>query len=84
MIGGGSGGLACSKEGSVMIHVPAVLSCVFPFSISTNNAVSAIVHRWCYSEFLLCLVPIAASFGRRVAVLDFVAPSPQGTLCAPN
>ena len=28
VIGGGSGGLACSKEGSVMIyvHVPAVLS----------------------------------------------------------
>lgn len=81
VIGGGSGGLACSKEGSV--KTLAFLSCIFPLCKSLQLCrCASVVTFWVW-----CCVwpPIAASFGKRVAVLDFVAPSPQGTyMHAPN
>ena len=54
VLGGGSGGLACSKEG-------LNLSNSFTYSIAY-------------------LVFAAALLGKKVAVLDYVTPSPQGKL----
>ena len=60
VLGGGSGGLACSKEGQ---------------RHSVNSA-SNYVHL--YKHMCLCFT--AASLGGKVAVLDYVTPSPQGTV----
>lgn len=65
MIGGGSGGLACSKDGKRdgksswkrLIECVCLILHFFP---------------------VLVLLHAAASFGKKVAVLDHVIPSPYG------
>ena len=94
VIGGGSGGLACSKEGVALAAFASlppsllVLPLPFPFLPSASSPFRLSLKQtpdfYVFFPFFLVLchfvfsLPAAASFGKRVAVLDFVAPSPQG------
>ena len=119
VIGGGSGGLACSKEGVALaafaslppsllalplplppsllalplplppsllalpLPFPFLPSASSPFGLSLKQTPDFYVFfpsflpGWVLCHFVFSR-PAAASFGKRVAVLDFVAPSPQG------
>ena len=61
-MGGGSGGLACSKEGE---------SKHLDLSIITCEVIALVC-------FIYVSFHAAADLGKRVAVLDFVSPSPHG------
>ena len=108
VIGGGSGGLACSKEGQLTIKsfLPIweysygrFTDCVIKIIILDNNQViikcclSSLQteNKTCEIKQLYCnhrnseltnnkCMLSAASLGKRVAVLDYVEPSPQGWL----
>lgn len=61
MIGGGSGGLACSKDGT---------RDGLDWKVIVERLISPV----------LSFLHTAASFGKKVAVLDYVVPSPNGEL----
>ena len=100
VIGGGSGGLACSKEGVTLAAFaslppsllalplpppfPLLPSASSPFRLPLKQTPGysyvffpSFLPGWVLCHFVFSL-SAAASFGKRVAVLDFVAPSPQG------
>lgn len=75
VIGGGSGGLSCAKEGKRRQIAPEQ-SLGRPSVVAPSSCVQVLKFRLVYSSSVNILK--GAGFGKRVTVLDYVTPSSQG------